>query len=149
MEEASKYHAELVYADLNSPDVQVIAVSDSHCYKNAVLQRTMALIKHKDSPVVVDLFRVLKNEKSTYDLPVYFQGQIITTNFKSDIGITNIDVLGVENGYQHLWNLGKASDLNGMSSVTWMNGVRFYTYSFVADKNSELFFTKIGANDPI
>ncbi|MCF8381690.1 MAG: heparinase, partial [Bacteroidales bacterium] len=56
--------------------------------------------------------------------------------------------MGVKNGYQHLWNTAHSSEINGLSSVTWLNDYRFYTCSFLADENSEVFLTRIGANDP-
>ena len=62
--------------------------------------------------------------------------------------MTDIKVLGTENGYQHLWEEASANNLNGMTSATWMNNKRFYTWSVLADPNTELLFTRIGANDP-
>ena len=59
-----------------------------------------------------------------------------------------MNVLGKDNGYQHLWAEASADNLKGMASATWMNDKRFYTLSFLAGQHTEFLFTRIGANDP-
>jgi oligo-alginate lyase len=148
LDSASKYHPDILYSELDSNDIQIVAVSDSHCYKPAVIQRTMALIKYNNHSILVDLFRVMGSNNATCDLPIYYQGQIMSTNFEYNAAVKQINVLGTKNGYQHLWKLAEAKNLNGTQSVTWLFDKRFYTYSFAANANTELFFTKIGATDP-
>lgn len=147
LKEASKYNPNIIYTNFDK-EIQVAAVADSHCYKPNVLQRTMALVEYKNTTIIVDLFRVLGTTPSTYDLPIYYQGQFISSNIDFNVSTKSINVMKGENGYQFLWNLAASKSVDGTSSVTWKNGNRFYTFSSLLDKNSTMYVTKIGANDP-
>lgn len=147
--EADKFHPELLFADLKDSSFQIVSVVDSSCYKGAMLKRTMALVNNPHGRFIIDLFRIEKKDgEAVCDLPLYYQGQIMSANFQYEKALTDMKVLGKENGYQHLWIEATSEKLNGMSSIGWMNEKRFYTWSFLADQNSELYFTRLGANDP-
>lgn len=147
--EASRFHPDLLFADLKDESFQIVSVVDSNCYKGAILQRTMALVNNQHSRFIIDLFQIEnKDQEVVCDLPLYYQGQIMSSNFQYEKALTNMKVLGKENGYQHLWVEAFANKINGMASTTWMNDKRFYTWSFLADQNTELYFCLIGANDP-
>jgi len=147
--EGEKYHPSLLFSDLKDESLQIVSAVDSNCYKGSVLQRTMALVNDKHGRFIIDLFRIENNDKETVcDLPFYYQGQIMSANFPYEKSLTEMKVLGNENGYQHLWVEASANKLNGLASATWMTEKRFYTFSFLADQNTEFLFTRIGANDP-
>ena len=147
--EAEKFHPYLLFSDLKDESFQIVSAVDSNCYKGSVMQRTMALVNNKYGRFIIDLFRIENREgESVCDLPVYYQGQIMSTTFHFEKSLTEMKVLGKENGYQHLWIEASASNLKGMASATWMTDKRFYTLSFLADQNTEFLFTRIGANDP-
>jgi len=147
--EAEKYHPSLLFSDLKNEAFQIVSAVDSNCYKGSVLQRTIALLNDKHGRFVIDLFRIEnQGNEVACDLPVYYQGQIMSASFPYERSLTEMNVLGKDNGYQHLWVEAYAGNLKGMSSVTWMTDKRFYTLSFLADSNTEFLFTRIGANDP-
>lgn len=147
--EASKFHPDLLFADTNDDSFQIVAAVDSNCYKGAVLQRTMALVNNPHGRFVIDLFRIVSDGTDLVcDMPLYYQGQIMSTNFPYDRALTDMKVLGKENGYQQLWVEGSVDNLSGPASTTFMNNKRFYTWSVLTDQISKLFFTRIGANDP-
>jgi len=148
VEESEKYHPDLLFADLDSQDCQIVAASDSNSYKGVVLQRTLARIGIKGRQFLVDLFRIENHSKANYDLPFYYNGQVIATNFKYQKELTSKAVLGTQNGYQHLWTDAKALSVNQMASITLMNGNSFYTISTLGDKQTDILFTSLGANDP-
>lgn len=148
VKEASEYHSDVLYSSTDAEDVQLVAVADSHCYDGVVLQRTLALIEHNGSPLILDLFRIAGNKKFTLDLPLYYMGHLISASFNYESGMDQLQSLGSRNGYQHLWKVAGSSDLKRMNSFTWLNNNRFYTYSFVADEDCEVSLTRIGANDP-
>jgi hypothetical protein len=148
LKEASAYHSNILYSETDTGEIKLVAVADSHCYGDVVLQRTLALINHNNSPLIIDLFRIVGKKNSTYDLPLYYQGHLISSSFDYETGLQQMQALGKQNGYQHLWKVAGSDELNGMNSITWLNNNRFYTYSFLADENSELILTRIGANDP-
>jgi hypothetical protein len=147
--EASKFHPDLLFADLKDESFQIVSAVDSNCYKGAILRRTMALVNNPHGRFIIDLFRIENNDcEVVCDMPLYYQGQIMSTNFQYEKAIDDMKVLGNEDGYQHLWIEASANKINGLVSTTWMNDKRFYTCSFLANQNTELFFTRLGANDP-
>lgn len=136
-----------VFADLENPQIQVVSATDEHCYQGATLNRTLALLELDGRTYLIDLFDVKNKNTGQYDLPVYFNGQIITANF----GYTRLNqykVLGKDDGYQHLVVDAQAGDLPSTASLTWMKGNGFYTVSTLAGSNTEFFVTRLGANDP-
>lgn len=147
LKKASKYHPEIIYTNFDE-EVQVAAVVDSHCYKPNVLQRTMALVEYNKATIVVDIFRVLGSAKSTYDLPIYYKGQIITSNIEYTVAEDRMQAMKGQNGYEHLWNMAESKSAKGASSLTWKLENRFYTFTSLLDEQSTMYITKIGANDP-
>ena len=144
---AEESSPKLVFADLDNPAIQIVSATDKNCYEGASLNRTLALLELEGRTYLIDLFNI-KNEKSSqYDLPVYFNGQIIDANFEY-ARLNQYKVLGKEHGYQHLIVDAKADNLPGTTSVSWMKENGFYTVSTLADANTEFFVTRLGANDP-
>ena len=137
----------LVFADLDNLKIQVVSATDEKCYKGASLNRTLALLQLDGSTYVIDLFNVKNTNTGQYDLPIYFNGQIINTNFDYN-RLNQYKVLGKDNGYQHLIVDAKAKDLPSTTSLTWMKGNGFYTASTLTDSNTEFFIIRLGANDP-
>ncbi|NIJ45762.1 hypothetical protein FHR24_002233 [Wenyingzhuangia heitensis] len=144
----SKHHSDLVFYEDTNPNLQIISAKESNAYSNTLLQRTMAIVKVLGiaKPLVIDVMKVVSKEKNQYDLPVYFKGQIISTNFKYNLPQV-LKPLGAKNGYQHLWleGTGKPSSYN--SKVSFLNQSKFYTITATTNNNDELLFTRIGAND--
>ena len=68
-------------------------------------------------------------------------------NFEYDTP-SQLTALGQGNGYQHLYVEGKGGAAAGNSVFSWMNEGKFYTLTSATDASDELFFTRIGANDP-
>lgn len=137
----------LVFADFEDPAVQIVSATDENCYEGAVLNRTLALLELDGRTYLIDLFTIENENSAQYDLPVYFNGQIIDANFNY-ARLNQYKILGKDNGYQHLIVDAEAKDLPSTSSLTWMNGNGFYTVSTLTDSNSEFFITRLGANDP-
>jgi len=146
LKKAEKNSPHLIFMDFND-SIQIISATDSNCYEGVILNRTLALFEKNERKYVIDHFNIENNSKSDYDMPVYFVGQLIQTNFEFE-KMENVEALGTKNGYQHLWLEGSAKDLPETSSITWMNGTRFYTMSTITDANTEVKFVRLGANDP-
>ncbi len=145
--EGEKYNPKLVFADLENPEVQIVSATDEHCYEGAVLNRTLALLEANGRTYLIDLFDV-KNEKiGLYDLPVYFNGQVIEANFEYS-RLNQYKVLGKDHGYQHLIVDAEAGNIPATASLSWMNGTGFYTVSVLGGKGVGCYITRLGANDP-
>lgn len=147
LKEAEENSPIMLFADLDNSAVQIVSASDSNCYEGAVLNRTLAFFEVEGRRYLVDLFKIKNENKGIYDLPLYFNGLLIETNFPYS-RLNDYQVLGKDNGYQHLRIDAKAKDLPQTSSLTWMNGNGFYTMSALTDSKTEFFITRLGANDP-
>lgn len=145
----SQHHSELYFFDDINPNVQVISAKESNAYSGTQMSRTVAMIKPEsfEKPFVLDIFKVNSDSAHQYDLPFYYLGQVLETNFDYTRP-TLLKPIGENDGYQHLYLEGVGQPNSGMSKFSWMSHNRFYTLTSVANDSDELFFTRIGANDP-
>jgi len=147
--ESSKYHPNLCFADIVNPEFQIVSAEDSHAYPGVVMRRTMCLIKDTalSDPVIVDVIKAQSETEHQYDLPFYYYGHLMSTNFKYHSNSSALQCLGAKNGYQHLWNVAEAPAPEG-SRITFLNGNHFYSIVSSTDTSMKIAFTLIGANDP-
>ncbi len=145
----SQHHSVLNYFSSDNEVVQVASAIERNAYSGTELLRTMAVIKDEnlEKPYVLDIMKVISDKVNKYDFPYYFFGQVIQTNFEYKTPKT-LSALGDKNGYQHLFVEGRANAVSGNSKLTWLNNRNFYTLTSITNGNDELFFTRIGANDP-
>lgn len=146
---AEAHHpSELVYVD--DEKVKLSSAKMDGAYDDVSFRRTMAMLTLDDLeyPVVLDLMDVNSSKQHQYDLPVFYQGHLMETNFAYDASKTSMAPLGKKNGYQYLWRKASAKLDNQLSQITWLLGNRFYSYSSLVNKDTEVVFTELGANDP-
>ncbi|MGV2987923.1 heparinase II/III family protein [Vibrio sp. E150_011] len=120
----------------------------SEYYAGTDMQRSVLLadIEEFEKPLVIDVYRIKADKEHSYDLPVHYSGQIMRTDFDYKAEST-LRPMGEKFGYQHLWNLG-SGQVEGSSLVSWLHGSSYYSLVTTANKGSEVFFTRTGANDP-
>ena len=133
----------------SSDNVQIVSAKEWKAYDNIQMQRTMAVVsvEELENPLVIDLFSVQAPPKSRYDLPLYYIGELMSTNQKFQ---TNNDLkpMGENDGYQHLW-LEAQTELSGdIFRLTWFNKKNFYTMTSAVLQGDQALLTRIGANDP-
>ncbi|WP_294070610.1 heparinase II/III domain-containing protein [Proteiniphilum sp. UBA1028] len=126
------------------------AAEDSTAYPGIKLNRKVAIVEDSnfECPVLIDIFTVSGKSEHTLDLPFYFKGQLIGANFTYKRHLDSQQVFGDENGYQHLWLEAEGKSDLPVSSLTFLNGNRFYSLTTNVTPETELFLTRIGANDP-
>ncbi|WP_276167833.1 alginate lyase family protein [Zobellia alginiliquefaciens] len=148
-EVGSKHHSELYFFDASNPEVQVVSAKETNAYPGTEMQRTMAIIKADgfEKPFLLDILKVESKTENKYDLPFYFNGQIMQTNFDFTTPKT-LEPLGSDNGYQHLWTEGIGQPKENNSKLSWLEKGHYYTLTTTSSKNDELRFVRIGANDP-
>jgi hypothetical protein len=149
IEVSSANHSEAYFFDCTDTKFQIVSAKDNNAYPGVKIQRTMAMVSlpECEKPVIIDILRTNSETPHQYDLPFYYRGQFITTNFDINTNIQSKKPLGNKNGYQHLW-----LDASGRSNVpnakfTWLSKDRFYTITTVADDSTSFLFAQIGAND--
>lgn len=129
--------------------LQIASARLEQGYDGVVLTRTLAMVEHPDLqfPVVIDLFRADGETATDYDLPLHFNGHIISA-FEAEHSVRERPVLGEANGYQHLWVDAVAAPTGESRSLTWLLDGRFYTYRFAASSPISAMLVESGANDP-
>ena len=160
VDEVSHFEADWEYAETLSPvtlafdlqdNIELVSAEMVGAYEDVNFTRTLAMIKDPEleHALVIDVLRAEGSGNHQYDLPLHYDGHIININFDVEANTSSLDVLGEDNGYQHLWV--KASgkpENNGISQVSWIKEDRFYTQTTTTTDNQELLFTELGANDP-
>ncbi|MGY0391384.1 heparinase II/III domain-containing protein [Bizionia sp. KMM 8389] len=148
-DKGSQHHSEKYFFDASNPAVQAASAIENNAYPGTNLQRTMVLITDSSNqkPYVLDIMRVRSNNTNQYDLPLYYKGHIMSTNFKVDMPET-LKALGPENGYQHLFLEGKAKANGSNANINWLQNNIFYTATTVTSEDDDLILARIGAHDP-
>ncbi len=146
--EADKVWGKRHFFDASNPNIQAMSARADEHYPGIDMQRTMFLVNDPrlDFPVIVDLFRLQSSEKHTYDYPLHYRGQMITTNFEYQPHTDMLKPLGDDFGYQHIWNEAE-SDVKGNIRLTWLDGNAYYTF-ITSEPNARIFMGRTGASDP-
>jgi len=147
--DAEKYHSEKLFSDISDPNVQVVAARENNAYKDADLQRTIYMLQLPGGKkFIVDVFNATSAEKTQFDLPFQYNGQLISASFKYNYSEKAQETFGKKNGYQFLWKEGEASVKDTIAQFTFLNNRTYYTISSLIEGTASLFFTRTGANDP-
>ncbi|GAA4951860.1 hypothetical protein GCM10023314_26640 [Algibacter agarivorans] len=146
---ASKHHSNKYVFNVADENVQVASAKEENAYPGTKLHRTMVAIKDEDydNPYILDIMRVSSENSNQYDLPFYFLGHIMQSNFEY-YKLSVPEVLGKSDGYQHLYKEASASVKGENIKLNWLRNNKFYTYSAVTLNNDEVIIGRIGANDP-
>lgn len=147
---SSEYHSDIQYSDFSNPNLQVISAKEQNAYEGVLLQRTSTLVKSNsfEFPFIIDILRVNSKDSHQLDLPFYYQGQLVSTNFEYVKNVEKLLPLGTKNGYQHLWLEAIGKTVKPTAQFTFVNGSRFYSITTMANTDTELMMTRLGANDP-
>ena len=145
----SQHHSELHFFDVSRDNAQVVSARETNAYPGTELHRTMAIIKPENfaKPLVLDIVKVASKTKNQYDLPFYFMGQVLETNFDYEAP-SSLLPLGDSDGYQHLYLEGKGKPSSDSSQFNWLVEGKFYTLTAATKATDELLFTRVGATDP-
>lgn len=146
---ASKFHSNKYVFSVDNENIQVASAKEENAYPGTEIHRTMVTIKDEDydNPYVLDVMRVSSENANQYDLPFYFLGHIMQTDFEySKLSVP--EILGNSDGYQHLYKEASANVKEGNVKLNWLLNNKFYTYTAVSNNKDEVIFGRIGANDP-
>ncbi|MDO7173277.1 alginate lyase family protein [Mariniflexile sp. AS56] len=148
-ETGSMHHSEKYLFDVSNTNLQIISAKEVNAYPGTKMHRTMAFINEEafENPYLLDIIKINAEKEHQYDLPYYYLGQIMSTNFKYTKPET-LEPLGSKNGYQHLWKEAEGKSETSNAQISWFNKERFYTLTSVVSTDDEILFTRVGANDP-
>ena len=160
VDETSHYNGNEKLSEANHPNkffssvglgsVQVLSAIDDKAYSHVNLFRTIYSIRlpNVTEPLLVDIFKTHSDSVHQYDLPFNYLGTLMKTNFNYISNNTALKIFGEKNGYQHLWVEASAKNISPFTQFTFLNHQTFYTISSLSNNPLEVFFTRIGANDP-
>jgi len=145
----SLHHSDQYLFDVSNPDFQVVSAVEENAYPGTKIHRTMIMVKDEDleKPFIIDVNKIVASKKNNYDLPFYYFGQVISTNFKYNTEKT-LQTLGTNFGYQHLWKVGSGVVNTKSIQFTWLNNKKFYSITSATNPKDKVVFARIGANDP-
>lgn len=149
LDDAQKaFPTDLVFADESK--VKLASARMNNVLDGVSFERTLAMLTLDDleHPIVLDILHATSGKSRQYDLPLYYQGHLMETNFALTTSTKSLKPLGKKNGYQYLWHKAQATPEKGLAQITWLLDNRFYTYSTLASSSTQLIFTELGANDP-
>ena len=147
---ADALHPEQYFFDIENPNIQAVSAKEMHAYPGNELHRTLILLKDENfrNPLLIDIFRVDAKEENQYDLPVWFMGHLLSTNFDLETELEGLKPLGKKYGYQHLWKESAGQPVDGVGQICWIGNRKFFTNTFAASEGDEVIFVRPGANDP-
>ena len=147
--EIGNKHAPELGVFYNSDNLKVTTAEISTAYDDVRMGRTVAMVKDPalSRPIIIDVMEGHSSTPHQYDLPFYYNGHIVETNFKVKADSLIRKPLGAANGYQYLWKVGEA-DAGEVSQITWLLDRSFYSVTTAVPDNTEVIFAEIGANDP-
>ncbi len=136
------------FFEADSAHVKAMAARANGYYDGVDMQRTMLLVHDARLayPVAIDLYRLQSSAPHSYDYPIHFRGQLITTNVPYTANATRREPLGAAYGYQHIWREA-AGTTDRPVQLTWLEGNRYYTTTTSAAPATEVIFGRTGAND--
>ncbi|MFK7925458.1 MAG: heparinase II/III-family protein, partial [Bacteroidia bacterium] len=132
---------------------QVSSAKEHNAYPGIEMHRTMIMLEDEDlrRPLLIDIFRVAAQNDSShqYDLPFYFQGQLMNSSFEYEIPTSGPSVLGTSDAYQHLYQEAIGHSKEQTAWINCFNGDRFFTLYTEVDSSDALILARAGANDPL
>ncbi len=149
VEEADKTSGLPYLFEVANDDLKVVSAKELNAYENVTMHRTMALISINgiENPIILDLFAVEAPAETRYDLPLYYNGEFMSSNQKFQTN-NELSPMGTNDGYQHLWVEAQTELTAGTFSMTWFNNRKFYTVTSLVQAGDQALLTRIGANDP-
>ncbi len=151
IERSSKHHSELLFADFDRPEIQIVSAVERHAYEGVTMRRTTAYVTTDflQYPLLLDVVKAESAEEHRYDLPYWYNGHMISLDFPYERALRSMTTLGERNGYQHLWVEAEGRNTERSTSCyTWLVGDRFYSLSTATTPQTELRLVRVGANDP-
>ncbi len=156
---AEASHPDQYFFNIKNPNAQAVSAKELHAYEDATMHRTFVLLKDENlrNPLLIDVLKVETEKEHQYDLPIWYHGHLISTNFDYNAQTNNMTTLGTDHGYQHIWNEASGKSNGTTNQITWFGHQgdgggqvrgKLFTMTTSALPNDELILGRAGANDP-
>jgi hypothetical protein len=151
---SSAHHADIVDSGSGEKmSLQYMTGLDTCAYakQGIKMQRTLCTVElpDLDYPVVLDIFDLRASADHQYDLPYWFRGHLVSTNYERTAALSEMHTLGSSNGYQHIWVEAEgATPTDKAAKMTFFNGNRMYSITTASTTPLQAVMLRAGANDP-
>ncbi len=143
------HHPDLYAFRTEDSTLQLVSAVSDNAYPDRRLQRAQWLLQDTafEHPLLIDLLRSTGDRAATYELPTWYMGQLMATNF--DLSAEPVlQALDTAHGYQHLFLEATGRPDSTTAFVQWFGNGRFYTQTMATEPGDEILFVRPGANDP-
>lgn len=150
VERADSMHGQPHFFSVDNDQLKGMSAFANTHYDGVGMQRSVftVVIDELEAPLFVDLYRLTSEAEHQYDYSHYYDGQIIRTNFPYEAH-KELNTLGNDFGYQHLWEVARSESLTGATLVSWLQNNTYYTWlGTSSNENAECIFVRSGASDP-
>ena len=144
----SQNHAPEILFFQDTKGLKITSAKFEDAYEGVIQERTIASvhIESLEFPIVVDFYSINSNKKNKYDLPLYYNGHLISQT--GNLSYHKVPkILGNSSGYEYIYEKGFMNAQNSLEKITWLKDNRFYTVSIATEDDSEILFGQLGAND--
>jgi len=134
---------------VENKDISGVSAFANDHFDGVKMQRSVFMLNldELEAPLLLDLYRLNAQSAHQYDYSHQYAGQIIRTNFEYQAN-KEVETLGSDHGYQHLWNLA-SGEVKDTALVSWLQDNSYHTWlGTSSNDNGEVIFTRTGANDP-
>lgn len=147
--ESSKYHPEITMYETSDENFQVVSAIEKNAYPGTEIIRTMFMVTPDNNlkPFIIDVNQIKSDTKHQIDLPLYYQGQVISNDFELSAQ-KELRPLGTAAGYQHIWKEAAGVAAGTSNQFTWLNNKKFYSVTTLSGQNDQFILGRVGANDP-
>ncbi len=147
--EAQKHWPSIDYFSA-SENANIVSATMENAYPGVVFDRTLIQLNVDGAaaPIVLDIINGHSEKPAQFDLPLYFDGQLVELSGDLNMNTTQVGALGQKDGYKHLWVDGQGNLGDSLAKYTWLKSGRFYTNHMNAPKGSDVVLVRTGANDP-
>ena len=148
--DALKTGAAINFDDFSDPAFQIVSATENNAYKGVSMNRSIALVRNEalEYAFVLDIFRLTADREHVYDLPYYYNGHFMSSNYAYDKNVARLEPMGRRNGYQHLWKEATGHPKGSFMQLCWLENKQFYTLSTAVSTPCTPYLVKTGANDP-
>ena len=133
-----------------SHNANVVSATMENAYPGVTFNRTLFQLDldGASAPIVLDIINGSSDKKAQFDLPLYFDGQLVELSGNLSMNTAQVSALGDKDGYKHLWVDGQGDLGRAVAKYTWLNHGRFYTNHMKAPDDASVVLVRTGANDP-
>jgi hypothetical protein len=150
VKKSEKTYPTLYCFDNTNPQTKIVSAIEEKAYSGVHQQRVLILHADEefDEPIMIDFFICNSDNEVTYNLPLWFKGHHMQSNFDCSKNLSEMKPIGDAYGYQHIWQESVCPTEGDNYKFNWFGNERFYTVTGINEDGDNIIMGRAGANDP-